>query len=130
MSQIDAPTTAQQPADKAKSKKNTAVLLMHCPDQTGIVAAVTDFLHRNNGNIVSLDQYVDRQLNQFFMRVEWDLEAFQIPQPKIEEFFVTLVGERFQVKYELRFTSRKPRMAIFVSKSTHCLYDILQRYAS
>ncbi|MFK7934555.1 MAG: formyltetrahydrofolate deformylase [Saprospiraceae bacterium] len=115
---------------KEKIRKNTAVLLIHCPDQTGIVAAVTDFLHRNNGNVISLDQYVDRNLNQFFMRVEWDLHDFQIPQPKIDEFFATLVGDRFQMKYELRFTNRKPRMAIFVSKSTHCLYDILQRYAS
>lgn len=130
MSKSDTLTVPTKKNITMASKKNTAILLVYCPDQVGIVAAVTDFLHRNNGNVISLDQYVDRNLNQFFMRVEWDLNDFQIPQAKIEDFFGTLVGNRFQMKWELRFTNRKPRMAIFVSKSTHCLYDILQRYHS
>ncbi len=61
--------------------KKTAILLIHCPDQTGLVAAVTDFLHRNNGNVISLDQHVDRQAGRFFMRVEWELEVL-ISLPK------------------------------------------------
>ena len=109
---------------------NTAILLMHCPDQTGLVAAVTDFLHKNNGNIISLDQYVDRQAMRFFMRVEWELEGFAIPEEKIDDYFGTLVGQKFGMEWQLHFTSRRPRMAIFVSKMSHCLYDILQRCIS
>ncbi|MEN0006098.1 MAG: formyltetrahydrofolate deformylase [Bacteroidota bacterium] len=113
-----------------KTQKNTAILLMHCPDQVGIVAAVTDFLHRNNGNVISLDQHVDREVGQFFMRVEWELEGFAIPAEKVDEFFGTLVGQKFAMQWQLHFTNRKPRIGIFVSKMSHCLYDILQRVKS
>lgn len=109
---------------------NTAILLMHCPDRTGLVAAVTDFLQRNNGNILSLDQHVDRENKRFFMRVEWELEHFQIPEEKIDDFFGTLIGNKFDMEWQLHFSKHKPRIAIFVSKMSHCLYDILQRYVS
>lgn len=109
---------------------NTAILLMHCSDRTGLVAAVTDFLQKNNGNILSLDQHVDRDNQRFFMRVEWELENFQIPEEKIDDFFGTLIGNKFGMEWQLHFSKRKPRMAILVSKMSHCLYDILQRYVS
>ena len=109
---------------------NTAILLMHCPDQTGLVAAVTDFLYKNNGNIISLDQYVDRQVMRFFMRVEWELEGFAIPEEKIDDYFGTLIGQKFGMEWQLHFSAQRPRMAIFVSKMSHCLYDILQRCVS
>lgn len=115
---------------KNKPHLPTAILLMHCPDQKGLVAAVTDFLHRNNGNIISLDQHVDREAGRFFMRVEWELADFSIPEEKIDDFFGTLVGKRYNMEWQLHFTQRKPRVAIFVSKMSHCLYDILQRYMS
>lgn len=115
---------------KNKPQLPTAILLMHCPDQKGLVAAVTDFLHRNNGNIISLDQHVDREAGRFFMRVEWELSDFSIPEEKIDDFFGTLVGKRYNMEWQLHFTQRKPRIAIFVSKMSHCLYDILQRYMS
>jgi formyltetrahydrofolate deformylase len=108
----------------------TAVLLIHCPDQKGIVAAVTDFLHNNDGNVISLEQHVDPNLGHFFMRVEWELTGFAISADKIEDYFATLVGNKFGMSWQLHFTDRKPRMAIFVSKASHCLYDILQRYSS
>ncbi|KGE86558.1 MAG: formyltetrahydrofolate deformylase [Phaeodactylibacter xiamenensis] len=110
--------------------KKTAILLIHCPDQTGLVAAVTDFLHRNNGNVISLDQHVDRQAGRFFMRVEWELEGFNIPAEKIDEYFGTLIGQKYQMEWQVHLSARKPRMAIFVSKMSHCLYDILQRCMS
>ncbi|MCB0562145.1 MAG: formyltetrahydrofolate deformylase [Lewinellaceae bacterium] len=109
---------------------NTAILLIHCPDQTGLVAAVTDFLFKNNGNVISLDQYVDRQAMRFFMRVEWELQGFSIPEEKIDDYFGTLVGQKFQMEWQLHFSSQRPRMALFVSKMSHCLYDILQRCVS
>ncbi len=108
----------------------TAILLITCPDQKGLVAIVTDFLHRNNGNIISLEQHVDRAAAQFFMRVEWELQNFEIPKDKIDDYFGTLIGNKFQMKWSLHFTDQKPRMAVFVSKMSHCLYDILQRYKS
>jgi formyltetrahydrofolate deformylase len=108
----------------------TAILLMHCPDQKGLVAEVTDFLQRNNGNIISLDQHVDRSADRFFMRVEWELNDFRIPADKIDEYFGTLIGEKYQMEWQVHRSDRKPRMAIFVSKMSHCLYDILQRCVS
>jgi len=111
-------------------KKNTAVLLIHCPDQKGIVAAISDFLLKNNGNVIDIEQHVETDINHFFMRVEWNLEGFAIPKEKIEEYFSTLIGNKYSMQYQLKFTDKKPRMAIFVSKMSHCLYDILQRYMS
>ncbi|MEM6318625.1 MAG: formyltetrahydrofolate deformylase [Bacteroidota bacterium] len=113
-----------------KVKKNTAVLLIHCPDQKGIVAAISDFLLRNNGNVVDIEQHVEADIQHFFMRVEWELADFTIPKEKIEDYFATLIGNKYQMKWQLHFTDKQPRMAIFVSKMSHCLYDILQRYMS
>ena len=63
--------------------KNTAILLIHCPDKQGILAAVTEFLNENKGNIIYLDQHVDHEEGLFYMRVEWELEKFTIPRDKI-----------------------------------------------
>lgn len=109
-------------------KKETAILLIHCPDKQGILAAVTDFINVNKGNIVYLDQHVDYVQNTFFMRVEWDLENFIIPREKIEEYFKTLFANKYEMSFSLHFSDVKPRMAIFVSKMSHCLFDILSRY--
>ncbi len=113
-----------------KAVKDNAVLLVHCPDQPGLVAAVTDFFYKNNGNVLSLDQHVDRAHGHFFMRVEWDLEGFAIPREKIDDYFGTLIGKRFGMSWQLHFTRRTPKMALFISKASHCVYDILQRWAS
>ncbi|MBE6328754.1 MAG: formyltetrahydrofolate deformylase [Bacteroidales bacterium] len=109
-------------------KKQTAILLIHCPDKQGILAAVTDFINVNKGNIVYLDQHVDYVQNTFFMRVEWDLKDFIIPRDKIEEYFRTLYANKYDMVFTLNFSDVKPRMAIFVSKMSHCLFDILSRY--
>jgi formyltetrahydrofolate deformylase len=110
--------------------RNTAILLIHCPDKEGVVAAVTDFLFKNNGNILDLEQHVDTDTKTFFMRVEWSLDNFTIDKEKISDYFNTLVANRFNMNCTLHFSERKSRMAIFVSKSSHCLYDILSRYQS
>jgi formyltetrahydrofolate deformylase len=113
-----------------KEHENTAVLLMHCPDKPGILAVVTEFINQHKGNILYLDQYVNREEKVFFMRVEWDLTSFQIPKEKIEEYFDTLIAVRYNMNFRLYFADTKPRMAIFVSKMSHCLYDLLARYAA
>ncbi|MBL8163019.1 MAG: formyltetrahydrofolate deformylase [Anaerolineae bacterium] len=109
------------------SSPRSAILLIFCPDRSGLVAAVTDFIARSNGNILHLDQHVDAQENVFFMRVEWDLARFSIAPEHIGTQF-GLVADRFQMTWQLHFSSHVPRMAIFVSKESHCLYDILYRY--
>jgi formyltetrahydrofolate deformylase len=109
-------------------KKSTAILLLHCPDKQGIITEVTRFITDNNGNIVYLDQYVDRVDGVFFMRIEWELDGFLIPRDKIEEYINTLYVQRYEMTFHLYFNDVRPRMAIFVSKMSHCLYDLLARY--
>ena len=106
----------------------TAILLLHCPDKRGIITEITKFITDNNGNIVYLDQYVDRQDGMFFMRLEWELDGFVIPREKLCEYFQTLYAKRYDMTFNLYFNDVKPRMAIFVSKMSHCLYDLLARY--
>ena len=108
--------------------KPTAILLLHCPDQPGIISEMTRFITDNQGNIVYLDQYVDRQDRIFFMRMEWELDEFLIPRDKIKEYLDTLYAQKYSMTCNLYFNDVKPRMAIFVSKMSHCLYDLLARY--
>lgn len=108
----------------------TAKLLLHCPDRPGILAEVTDFITVNKGNIIYLDQYVDHVENIFFMRIEWELESFLVPQEKIEDYFETLYAQKYGMSFRLYFSDVKPRMAIFVSKMSHCLFDLLARYTA
>ena len=108
----------------------TAKLLLHCPDKPGILAEVTDFITVNKGNIIYLDQYVDHVENIFFMRIEWELKDFLVPQEKIEDYFRTLCGQKYEMDFRLYFSDVKPRMAIFVSKLSHCLFDMLARYTA
>ncbi|MCD7972415.1 MAG: formyltetrahydrofolate deformylase [Candidatus Azobacteroides sp.] len=116
-------------AKKAITQK-TAILLMHCPDLPGIVSAVTSFITVNKGNILYLDQHVDSVEKVFFMRIEWSLNDFIIPEDKIEEYFRTLYAQKYNMYFRLYFNDYKPKMALFVSKMSHCLFDILARYTA
>ena len=108
-------------------KEEAAQLLLYCPDKQGILAEVTDFITVNKGNIIYLDQYVDHAENVFFMRISWDLDGFLIPKEKIEDYFNTLYAQKYQMTFRLYFSGTKPKMAIFGSKMSHCLYDMLAR---
>ena len=108
--------------------KPTAILLLHCPDKPGIITEITKFITDNNGNIVYLDQYVDRQDGVFFMRIEWEMDEFIIPREKLKDYINTLYAAKHNITFNLYFNDEKPRMAIFVSKMSHCLYDLLARY--
>ena len=108
--------------------KPTAIILLHCPDQPGIISEITRFITDNQGNIVYLDQYVDHQDSMLFMRIEWELDNFLIPRDKIKEYIDTLYAQKYEMTCSLYFNDVKPRMAIFVSKMSHCLYDLLARY--
>ncbi len=108
-------------------KNPSAILLVHCPDQKGLVSAITEFIARNGGNILSLEQHVDPHALEFFMRVSWDLNGFAIPRDKIAEFFKVLIADRFGMSFKLHFSDERLRMGVFVSKTSHCLYEILGR---
>jgi len=108
--------------------KPTAILLLHCPDRQGIITEITKFITDNEGNIIYLDQYVDNVDGRFFMRIEWELEGFRVPKEKLRDYLTTLYKERYDMEFSLYFNDERPRMAIFVSKMSHCLYDLLARY--
>lgn len=110
--------------------KTTAKLLIHCPDRPGILAEISNFITINGGNIVYIDQFVDRVDNVFFARIEWELEGFMVPREKIHEYFTTLYAQKYTMSIRLYFSDEKPRMAIFVSKMSHCLFDMLARYTA
>ncbi|HOD12941.1 MAG TPA: formyltetrahydrofolate deformylase [Candidatus Omnitrophota bacterium] len=106
---------------------NHAILLISCPDRKGITAAVTNFVFIHGGNIISADQHIDEQSNTFFMRVEWSLKDFDLSTAKIETAFLPL-AKKFSMAWSLYFSQQLPRVAIFVSKHLHCLYDLLLRH--
>ena len=106
---------------------NNAILLISCPDQKGITASVTSFIFQNDGNILHADQHIDEQSGTFFMRVEWSLDGFRLTRELIKPSFEPL-ARRFKMNWELSFTDEPLRVAIFVSRSLHCLFDLLYRY--
>lgn len=108
---------------------HTAVLLISCPDQKGLVAAIADFLLRHDANILHADQHQDAELKLFLMRVEWDLHGFNLNLDEFSSAFRP-IAERFGMTWRLAESSRKPRLAVFVSKFDHCLADLLYRYQS
>lgn len=105
-----------------------AILIVQCPDQKGIVAEVSRFLYSYHGNILEVDQHVDVEMGMFFMRAAWELDTFSLGKEEILPRFEAEVGERFSMETKLHFSDPKPRMAIFVSKLSHCLFDILGRH--
>lgn len=105
-------------------------ILIHCPDQSGIIRAITTFIDNNQGNIVYLDQHVDKTLDVFFMRVvsEFSIDDFNVNTFK--DKFSRELAQEYKMNWSLHIAEVKPRMAIFVSKYNHCLYDLLSRYNS
>ena len=106
---------------------SSAVLLISCPDRPGIVATVTQFIFRNRGNILDLEQHVDAVDNIFFMRVEFDGAGFRFPLSEFPRRFAPIAA-RYDMTWDLRKLDRRLRLAIFVTKESHCLYDLLARH--
>jgi len=105
-------------------------LLIHCADQPNIIASVTNFMASNDGNIVYIDQHVDREQNIFFMRLECEFSSNTFSLEEFKQAFQSVLAEQFQLHWKIYSAERKPKMALFVSKYDHCLYDILGRYNS
>lgn len=111
-------------------KKRSAILLVHCPDRKGLVASITEFIYKNDGNITYLDQHVDQEKKVFFMRVEWELDLFKIEAGEIEDRFSEAIAKKTDMKWKIYFSDETPKMAVFVSKQPHCLYDLLSSVQS
>ncbi len=107
--------------------KNTATLLITCPDAKGIVAAIADFLYQHNANILHADQHQDAENNLFLMRVEWDLINFNLDEPAFKHEFAPIAA-KFSMQWQLKLSAQKQRVAIMVSQYDHCLADLLQRH--
>jgi len=108
--------------------RNTAIIRIHCPDQRGIVAKVTDFIHRYNGNVLALDQHTDQGEKRFFMRVEWDLAGFSLSVDEIKATFQAAIATPMSMIWSLKLSDQISRMALFVSRASHCLFDLLARH--
>jgi formyltetrahydrofolate deformylase len=104
----------------------TATLLISCPDRKGLVAKIADWLFSHNGNILHADQHTDKAAGLFLMRVEWELEDFNLQRQFIGEAFDPL-AEVIDAKWQVHFSDSVRRIAIFVTKQDHCLYDLILR---
>src|SRR3712207_6799178 len=99
---------------ESKSMRNTAILLIDCPDRKGLVAAIADFLYRHNANILHADQHEEHETGLFLMRVEWDLRDFALSAAQFRERFAPL-AEQLQMQWRFELSSVRPNVAIFVS---------------
>lgn len=105
-------------------------ILIHCKDRPNIIASVTNFIAKKDGNIVYIDQHVDREQNIFFMRLESEFAKESFSADAFRDAFKINLADEFEMKWRIYSSDRKPKMALFVSKYDHCLYDLLGRYNS
>lgn len=108
----------------------SAIILIHCPDQPGIISSVTGFIQSQGGNIIYLDQHVDKQAGVFFMRLESDFSSQMTSLEKFKETFETDLAKPYKMEWNIYSDDILPKMGLFVSKYNHCLYDLLSRYRS
>jgi formyltetrahydrofolate deformylase len=108
-------------------QRRTATLLIRCPDRKGLVRDIADFIWRHRGNILHADHHIDFESQQFFSRVEWDLEDFALAGADIRNSFQA-IAEEYRMEWDLGFSDEQPPVAIFVSTLDHCLLDLLHRW--
>ena len=107
-------------------KSSTATLLFSCPDQQGLVAKIANFIYANGGNIIHADHHTDFAVGLFLSRIEWQLDGFNLPNDLIAPAFKAIT-QPLQAKWELHFSETVPRLAIWVSRQDHCLFDLILR---
>jgi formyltetrahydrofolate deformylase len=108
-------------------KTLNATLLFACPDRRGLVSRISNFVFERGGNIIDLNEHVDSDERQFFLRIAWDMEGFSISPDKLSEAFAPL-GDEFNARWKIRLNQKKHRLAVFVSKADHCLLELLWRH--
>lgn len=106
--------------------RQTAIVLVSCPDQRGLVAKIANFIYANGGNIIHADQHTDFAAGLFLTRIEWQLEGFNLPRELIAPAFAS-VAQPLQADWKLHFSDSVPRIAIWVSRQEHCLFDLILR---
>ena len=105
---------------------DSAVLLIDCPDRRGLVAAISTFLYEHGANILHADQHQDNQEKLFFMRVEWDLDGFDMDRAAFDLAFAPLAAQ-FGMRWRVGYSTDRLRVAIFVSRYLHCVSDLFHR---
>ncbi len=108
----------------ASAHSPTATLLVTCRDRTGLVAALSNFVFQHGGNILDADQHAENESGEFFMRLVWDLSGFQLDR-QATQAGVEVLARQFGLRWELTFADAQPRVAVMVSKASHCLYDLM-----
>ncbi len=109
-------------------QRNSAILLINCPDARGLVATVSGFLFRHGANILSTDEHRDDASGQFFMRIEWDLEGFDLAEDAFKELFDAETAQKYGMNWRVEYSLRPHRVAVFVSRYLHCFADLLHRH--
>ena len=104
----------------------TATLLISCPDQRGLVAKIANFIYANGGNIIHADQHTDAAAELFLTRIEWQLAGFNLPRELISPAF-NAIAQPLKANWQLHFSDTVPRIAIWVSRQDHCLFDLIWR---
>lgn len=104
----------------------TATLLVSCPDQQGLVAKIANFIYANGGNIIHADQHTDFAAGLFLTRIEWQLEGFHLARELIAPAFGA-IAQPLEARWQLHFSDTIPRLAIWVSRQEHCLFDLILR---
>ena len=107
-------------------KRQTAILLVSCPDRRGLVAKIANFIYSNGGNIIHADQHTDFAAGLFLTRIEWQLEGFNLPPDLIAPAF-NAIAQPLEAQWQLHFSEAVPRIAIWVSRQEHCLFDLILR---
>tara|TARA_R110000796_G_scaffold35017_1_gene89940 strand:- start:26123 stop:26974 length:852 start_codon:yes stop_codon:yes gene_type:complete len=105
-------------------------ILIHCPDQSGIICAVTGFIHSQGGNIIYIDQHVDEASGELFMRLESEFSDNTFTISNFKTKFDDILTKKYKIKWSIHTNEINPKMALFVSKYNHCLYDLLSRFNS
>jgi formyltetrahydrofolate deformylase len=105
-------------------------ILIHCPDKSGIICSVTGFIHAQDGNIIYIDQHVDKESGELFMRLESEFSEENFTINNFKERFDAQLTEKFKINWSIHTEDKKPKMGLFVSKYNHCLYDLLSRFNS
>tara|TARA_B100001094_G_C17837053_1_gene626049 strand:- start:43 stop:492 length:450 start_codon:yes stop_codon:yes gene_type:complete len=114
----------------AKQHMYAITLVIQCPDKKGIIADVTSFVYQQKGNIQYIDQYVDRENGAFFMRLQAELDELICSYQNFASLFENELANEYNMTWSHQPLHYKPKMAVFVSKYDHCLYDLLGRYKS
>jgi len=107
--------------------RNSAILLVQCPDRKGLNANIAEFIYRHGGNILHFEQHQAGEERFYLARIEWDLDGFDLEMKEFARQFVP-IAEKFSIEWRIALSSHRPRVALFVSKHDHCLVDLLYRH--